>query len=99
MNFTRPETANQKQMRGSSSSRPALKSQSFLLGLGAFLFQVRTEVNRVCRVDRTTAFLDVLNLSLLVHDESGAVRKLGFIIEDAIGLRHFSLHVTEKGKL
>ena len=41
----------------------------------------------------------MLNLSLLVHDESGTVRELGFIVEDAIGLRHFSLHVTEKGKL
>ncbi len=41
----------------------------------------------------------MLNLSLLVHDESGAVCELGFIVEDAIGLRHFSLHVTEKGKL
>jgi len=41
----------------------------------------------------------VLNLSLLVHDESGTVCELGFIVEDAIGLRHFALHVTEKGKL
>jgi hypothetical protein len=41
----------------------------------------------------------VLNLSLLVHDESGTVRELGFIVEDAVGLGHFSLHVTEKGKL
>jgi hypothetical protein len=41
----------------------------------------------------------VLNLALLVHDESGTVRELGFIVEDAIGLRHFALHVTKKGKL
>ena len=41
----------------------------------------------------------MLNLSLLVHDESSSICELGFIIEDAIGLGHFSLHVTEKGKL
>ena len=41
----------------------------------------------------------MLNLSLLVHDESGAVCELGFIVQDAICLRDFALHVTEEWKL
>ena len=41
----------------------------------------------------------MLNLSLLVHDESRTVCELSFIIEDAIRFRDFALHVAEKRKL
>ena len=41
----------------------------------------------------------MLNLPLLVHDESGTVCELGLIVKDAVCLRDLALHVTEKRKL
>ena len=61
--------------------------------------QVRTDVDRVRRVNRTAALLDVLDLALLVHYKRGATRKLRFFIQDSVRLRDFALHVAKKWEL
>lgn len=60
--------------------------------------QVRTDVDRVRRVNRTATFLDMLDLALLVHDKGGATGKLGFFIQDSVSLGNFALHVAEERK-
>ena len=58
--------------------------------------QVRTDVDRVRRVNRTATFLHMLDLALLVHNKGGATSKLSFFIQDSVSLRDFALHVAKK---
>jgi hypothetical protein len=60
--------------------------------------QVGADVDRVRRVNRTVAFLYVLDLALLVHDKRGAAGKLRLLVQDAILLRHLPCHVAQKWK-
>ena len=60
--------------------------------------QVRADIDRIRRVNRTAAFLDMLDLALLVHDKGGATGKLSFLIQDSVSFRDFALHVAKKWK-
>jgi hypothetical protein len=60
--------------------------------------QLGANVDRTRRINRAVAFLDVLNLSLLVHDKRGAVGELHLIIQDPVFLRDLARHVTEQRK-
>ena len=61
-----------------------------------FMMQVRTDVDRVRRVNRAATLLDMLNLALLVHDKGRAAGKLSLFIQDAVRLRDVALHVAQK---
>ena len=61
--------------------------------------QRRANVDRVRWVDGPAAFLNVLNLSFLVHHEGRAAGKLRFLVENSVGLRDLSFHVAEQRKL
>jgi hypothetical protein len=61
--------------------------------------QLGADIDRVRRVDRAVAFLNVLDLSLLIHNERGAVRKLELIVQDAVLLRDLPRHVAQQRKL
>jgi hypothetical protein len=58
--------------------------------------QVGANVDRIRGVDGAVAFLDVLNLALLIDDKCGAVGKLKLVVEDAVLLRDLACHVAEK---
>jgi hypothetical protein len=62
------------------------------------MVQVGADVDCVRRVNRTAAFLDMLNLALLVHDEGGATRELSFLIQYSVRLCDFPLHIAKKGE-
>jgi len=56
------------------------------------------DVDGVGRIDRAVAFLDVLDLALLVDDKRGAVGKLKLVVQDAVFLRHLPRHVAQQRK-
>jgi hypothetical protein len=72
---------------------------------GLFFVQVGTDRESVVGVDGGVAFFDVLNDTVFVDDDVGALGPLvGFglhvvAFEDAVGGEHFFVHVTEKRKL
>ena len=57
--------------------------------------QLGADVDRICRVNRTIAFLDVLDLALPVHDKRGAARKLHLLVQDAVFLRDLACHIAK----
>ena len=61
--------------------------------------QAGADVDRVCWVNRTIAFLHVLDLALFVHNKSGAARKLGLLIQNPICFGDLARHVAKKRKL
>jgi hypothetical protein len=61
-----------------------------------FLVQIGADVDRIGRINRTAAFLNVLNLALLVYDEGGAACKLSFLVEDSVGLCDLALHIAQE---
>ena len=65
---------------------------------GLFLVQIRANVDRIRRINRTAAFLNVLYLALLVYDEGGAACKLSFLVEDSVRLCDLALHVAQEGE-
>jgi hypothetical protein len=60
--------------------------------------QIRADVDRIRRINRTAAFLNVLYLALLVNDEGRAARKLSFLVEDSVRLRDLALHIAQEGE-
>ena len=58
--------------------------------------QVRADVDRIRRVNRTATFLDMLDFALFVHDKGRAASKLSLVIQDPVSLRDFALHVAKK---
>jgi hypothetical protein len=74
-----------------TSTACSLRSARVSMQLGA-------DVDRVRRVNRPVAFLNVLDLALLVHDEGGAIGKLKLVIQDAVFLRDLPRHVAQKRK-
>jgi hypothetical protein len=60
--------------------------------------QVGADVDRVRRVNRTVAFLYMLDLALLVHDKRSAARKLRLLVQDAVLLRDLPCHVAQEWK-
>jgi hypothetical protein len=61
--------------------------------------QLGADVDGVCGIDRAAAFLDMLDLAFLVHDEGGAVGELHLLIQDAVGLGDFPLEVAQQREL
>ena len=60
--------------------------------------QLGADVDRIGRVDCTIAFLDVLDLALLVHHKRGAAGKLHLFIQDAVFLGDLARHVAKQGE-
>lgn len=61
--------------------------------------QLGADVDCVRRIDRAVSFLDVLDLSLLIHNKRRAVRKLKLIVQDAVFLRDLPGHIAQQRKL
>ena len=64
--------------------------------LARFALQIGAQIDRIGRIDGPAAFGDLLNTALLIDDEGRAIGKLGFVIEDAVLLEDFTLHVTQQ---
>ena len=66
--------------------------------------QFGTHGQGVVRIDGAVAFLDVLNQTIFVDDDIGALRPfVGLILlvvslEDSVGGEHFLIHVAQEGK-
>ena len=58
--------------------------------------QACADVDRVRWVNRTIAFLDVLDLALLVYNKGGATGKLGLLIQNPVRLGDLARHVAKQ---
>lgn len=81
------------------------KSLKQQLLAGLFLMQIGANVESVIRINSAFVELDMLDDSLFVYDDVGALRPLVVFaldvipLEDAVVLEHFLVHVAEEGKL
>jgi hypothetical protein len=60
--------------------------------------QLGADVDRIRRINRAVAFLDVLDFALLVDDEGGAIGKLKLVIQNAVFLGNLTRHIAEERK-